>query len=204
MRVRYMHADTETMERMELIRDLRLGEYDVLVGINLLREGLDLPEVGLVAILDADKEGYLRSTTSLIQTIGRAARNVHSRVIMYGDKITDSMQRAMDETARRREIQLAYNKEHNITPHSVEKSIRNVLEISRSAQKSRKDGVNLTPQQKTMKLQLLEQEMKQAAAELDFERAALLRDEMIALKQGKPVEKSKGKKTGYKGRKKGK
>ena len=204
MRVRYMHADTETMERMELIRDLRLGEYDVLVGINLLREGLDLPEVGLVAILDADKEGYLRSTTSLIQTIGRAARNVHSRVIMYGDKITDSMQRAMDETARRREIQLAYNKEHSITPHSVEKSIRNVLEISRSAQKSRKDGVNLTPQQKTMKLQLLEQEMKQAAAELDFERAALLRDEMIALKQGKPVEKSKGKKTGYKGRKKGK
>ena len=204
MRVRYMHADTETMERMELIRDLRLGEYDVLVGINLLREGLDLPEVGLVAILDADKEGYLRSTTSLIQTIGRAARNVHSRVIMYGDKITDSMQRAMDETARRREIQLAYNKEHNITPHSVEKSIRNVLEISRSAQKSRKDGVNLTPQQKAMKLQLLEQEMKQAAAELDFERAALLRDEMIALKQDKPVEKSKGKKTGYKGRKKGK
>lgn len=204
MRVRYMHADTETMERMELIRDLRLGEYDVLVGINLLREGLDLPEVGLVAILDADKEGYLRSTTSLIQTIGRAARNVHSRVIMYGDKITDSMQRAMDETARRREIQLAYNKEHNITPHSVEKSIRNVLEISRSAQKSRKDGANLTPQQKAMKLQLLEQEMKQAAAELDFERAALLRDEMIALKQDKPVEKSKGKKAGYKGRKKGK
>ena len=204
MRVRYMHADTETMERMESIRDLRLGEYDVLVGINLLREGLDLPEVGLVAILDADKEGYLRSTTSLIQTIGRAARNVHSRVIMYGDKITDSMQRAMDETARRREIQLAYNKEHNITPHSVEKSIRNVLEISRSAQKSRKDGVNLTPQQKAMKLQLLEQEMKQAAAELDFERAALLRDEMIALKQDKPVEKSKGKKAGYKGRKKGK
>lgn len=205
MRVRYMHADTETMERMELIRDLRLGAYDVLVGINLLREGLDLPEVGLVAILDADKEGYLRSTTSLVQTIGRAARNVHSRVIMYGDKVTDSMQRAMEETARRREIQLAYNKEHNITPHSVEKSIRNVLEISRSAHKDRKDSVQLTPQQRAMKLQLLEQEMKQAAAELDFERAAVLRDEILELRDGKKPDRGKNQKgTGYRGRKRGK
>ncbi len=205
MRVRYMHADTETMERMELIRDLRLGEYDVLVGINLLREGLDIPEVGLVAILDADKEGYLRSTTSLIQTIGRAARNVHSRVIMYGDKITDSMRRAMDETMRRREIQLAYNEEHHITPHSVEKSIRNVLEISRSAHKDRKDSVQLTPQQRQMKIQLMEQEMKQAAAELDFERAAVLRDEILALRDGTVPDRKKQKKSsGYKGRKKGK
>ena len=205
MRVRYMHADTETMERMELIRDLRLGEYDVLVGINLLREGLDIPEVGLVAILDADKEGYLRSTTSLIQTIGRAARNVHSRVIMYGDKITDSMRRAMDETMRRREIQLAYNEEHHITPHSVEKSIRNVLEISRSAHKDRKDSVQLTPQQRQMKIQLMEQEMKQAAAELDFERAAVLRDEILALRDGTvPYRKKQKKSSGYKGRKKGK
>ncbi len=204
MRVRYMHADTETMERMELIRDLRLGEYDVLVGINLLREGLDIPEVGLVAILDADKEGYLRSTTSLIQTIGRAARNVHSRVIMYGDKVTDSMKRAIEETMRRREIQLAYNEKHHITPHSVEKSIRNVLEISRSAQKERKDAVQLTPQQRQMKIQLMEQEMKQAAAELDFERAAVLRDEIIALREGKPVEKKQKKAGSYKGRKRGK
>ena len=204
MRVRYMHADTETMERMELIRDLRLGEYDVLVGINLLREGLDIPEVGLVAILDADKEGYLRSTTSLIQTIGRAARNVHSRVIMYGDKVTDSMKRAIEETMRRREIQLAYNEKYHITPHSVEKSIRNVLEISRSAQKERKDAVQLTPQQRQMKIQLMEQEMKQAAAELDFERAAVLRDEIIALREGKPVEKKQKKAGSYKGRKRGK
>ena len=132
IRVRYMHSDVETMERQEIIRDLRLGEFDVLVSINLLREGLDLPEVGFVAILDADKEGYLRSNTSLIQTVGRAARNVDGRVIMYADRITDSMAKTIEETNRRRALQMAYNEEHGIIPQSVQKSVRDLLEISKS------------------------------------------------------------------------
>ena len=187
IRVRYMHSDIESLERMEIIRDLRLGEFDVLIGINLLREGLDLPEVGLVAILDADKEGYLRSTTSLIQTVGRAARNADGRVIMYADRITDSMQRAIDETNRRRKIQMAYNEKHHITPKSIVKGVRDVLAISRAADdKSQRDLLGrMTPEQVAARIYLMEQEMQQAAAELDFERAAKLRDGIAALRDGK-------------------
>ncbi len=178
VRVRYMHSDIETIERMEIIRDLRLGEFDVLVGINLLREGLDLPEVGLVAILDADKEGFLRSTTSLVQTIGRAARNVDGRVIMYADEITDSMRRAIDETNRRREKQQAYNAAHNITPRSVRKAVHNVLEISH---KAKRDEGGMTEAERQERIEILRVQMRQAAAELDFEAAAKLRDELFAL-----------------------
>ena len=179
VRVRYMHSDIQTIERMEIIRDLRLGEFDVLVGINLLREGLDLPEVGLVAILDADKEGFLRSTTSLVQTVGRAARNVDGRVIMYADTITDSMQRAIDETNRRREIQMRYNEEHNITPQSIKKAIRDVIEISSKA-KNGADG--MTDGEREERIKLISEQMKQAAMELEFEEAAKLRDELFRLK----------------------
>ena len=178
VRVRYMHSDIETIERMEIIRDLRLGEFDVLVGINLLREGLDLPEVGLVAILDADKEGFLRSATSLIQTIGRAARNVDGRVIMYADEITPSMREAIDETNYRREKQRAFNEQHGITPQSVKKEIRNVLEISHKSG-SEKSGISLEELEK--RKDILQQQMRQAAAELDFETAAKLRDELFEL-----------------------
>lgn len=178
VRVRYMHADIETIERMEIIRDLRLGEFDVLVGINLLREGLDLPEVGLVAILDADKEGFLRSATTLIQTVGRAARNVDGHVIFYADTITDSMRQCMDETARRRRKQKEYNDAHGITPHSVQKAVRNILEISK---KSSGGHELMSQDDKAARIELLQTQMREAAAELEFETAAKLRDEMLAL-----------------------
>lgn len=188
VRVRYMHSDIETIERMEIIRDLRLGEFDVLVGINLLREGLDLPEVGLVAILDADKEGFLRSTTSLVQTIGRAARNVDGRVIMYADTVTDSMQRAIDETNRRRQIQMKYNEEHNITPQSIKKAVHDVIEISSKA-KSNSDS--MSEAEKEERIKLLTEQMRQAAMELEFEEAAKLRDELYRLKGVEPDGSSK-------------
>ena len=203
IRVRYMHSDIETIERMEIIRDLRLGEFDVLVGINLLREGLDLPEVGLVCILDADKEGFLRSDTSLIQTIGRAARNVEGRVILYADVITPSMQRAMDETERRRAKQQAYNEEHGITPKSITKAIHNVLEISRKV----KDAAGaLSPEDREKRISILTQQMREAAAALEFEAAAKLRDELrtlqgeTALAPSKPAPGTVGSKKPARGR----
>ena len=179
IRVRYMHSDIETIERMEIIRDLRLGEFDVLVGINLLREGLDIPEVGLVAILDADKEGFLRSTTSLIQTVGRAARNADSYVIMYADTITDSMQRAIYETERRRAKQIAYNEANGITPQSIKKAVHGILEIS-SGVKDASSG--MSDDELNAKIEMLSEQMNQAAMELEFEQAAKLRDEIYSLK----------------------
>ena len=179
VRVRYMHSDIDTLDRMEIIRDLRLGEFDVLVGINLLREGLDLPEVGLVAILDADKEGFLRSETSLIQTIGRAARNADGRVILYADSITPSMRRAMDETARRRTKQLAYNAEHGITPKTIQKKVYDTLVISHREEERPEQ---LTEYQKKERIAILTEQMQQAARELEFETAAKLRDAILALK----------------------
>ena len=183
IKVRYLHSDIDTLERMEIIRDLRLGEFDVLVGINLLREGLDLPEVSLVAILDADKEGFLRSETSLIQTVGRAARNVDGRVIMYADKITGSMERAIRETDRRREIQDKYNKEHNITPTSVIKSVRDIIEATKVAEDEEKYTVK-GEEIKDLSAYIieLEKEMRIAAENLEFEKAAKLRDEIKELK----------------------
>ncbi|WP_300138246.1 excinuclease ABC subunit UvrB [uncultured Oscillibacter sp.] len=185
IRVRYMHSDVQTIERMEIIRSLRLGEFDVLVGINLLREGLDLPEVSLVAILDADKEGFLRSETSLIQTIGRAARNADGLVIMYADEITPSMRAAIDETERRRSIQDAYNKEHGIVPKTIIKGVREILEISKTAEedtlrahKKRK----LTEQERAAEIAKLEKEMREASKMLEFEYAAVLRDRIIELR----------------------
>ena len=193
LRVRYLHSEIKTVERLEILRALREGKFDVLVGINLLREGLDLPEVSLIAILDADKEGFLRSTTSLVQIIGRAARNVNGRVVLYADKVTDSMYEALTETERRRGIQEAYNKEHGITPKTVRKAVRQfsdtsyeldgeedvVLEIAESGEKPFE---NLSPEQIKKRLQILESEMKAAAARLDFEEAASLRDIMISLR----------------------
>ena len=187
VRVRYMHSDIDTLDRMEIIRDLRLGEFDVLVGINLLREGLDLPEVGLVAILDADKEGFLRSETSLIQTIGRAARNAEGRVILYADSITPSMRRAMDETARRRAKQLAFNAEHGITPKSIQKKIYDTLIISRREEEKPE---HLSEWQKKERIAILTEQMQQAARELEFETAAKLRDQIMALKGEKTQKKS--------------
>ncbi len=178
IRVRYMHSDIDALERIEIIRGLRLNEFDVLVGINLLREGLDIPEIGLVAILDADKEGFLRNETSLIQTIGRAARNAEGRVILYADKITDSIRKAICETERRRSLQKKYNKEHGITPKSIEKGIAEQLVMSQSAeQKAIAEGEK--------RIEVLEKQMKQAAAELEFELAAMLRDEIKKLKETK-------------------
>jgi excinuclease ABC subunit B len=184
IRVRYMHSDVETIERMEIIRDLRLGEFDVLVGINLLREGLDLPEVSLVAVLDADKEGFLRSETSLIQTIGRAARNAEGTVILYADKITPAMRAAMDETERRRVLQDAYNRAHGIVPRTIIKDVRDVLEISKSEENDRKRRqrkTKMTDQERTTEIARLEKEMKEASKLLEFEYAAVLRDRIIEL-----------------------
>jgi excinuclease ABC subunit B len=185
IRVRYLHSDIQTMERMELLRDLRLGEYDVLVGINLLREGLDLPEVALVAILDADKEGFLRSETSLVQTIGRAARNADGRVILYGDTLTDSMANAMAETNRRRALQEAYNREHGITPETVRNAIRSVLEITRRVEDSAPE--TLTEEERNALMRQIEEEMIGAAKELEFERAAKLRDQLLQLRGEAPM-----------------
>ena len=183
IRVRYMHSDIGAMERMEIIRDLRLAKFDVLVGINLLREGLDLPEVSLVAILDADKEGFLRSETSLIQTIGRAARNADGRVIMYADAQTPSMKAAIAETERRRKLQSAYNEAHGIVPKTVKKSVRDLIEISKSATDSyRSDGVKMTKQEKEKEIARLEKQMKDAAKMMEYEYAAVLRDRIIELR----------------------
>ena len=179
--------DIDTIERMEIIRDLRLGNFDVLVGINLLREGLDLPEVSLVAILDADKEGFLRSETSLIQTIGRAARNADGEVIMYADTITPSMRRAIDETERRREKQDAFNQAHGIVPKTVIKSVRELLEISQSAKDdlSAKKAGKLTKKEREEEIARLEREMKAASKMLEFEYAAVLRDRIMELRAEK-------------------
>lgn len=187
IKCRYMHHDVGAIERMEIIRSLRLGDFDVLVGINLLREGLDLPEVSLVAILDADKEGFLRSETSLIQTIGRAARNAEGLVIMYADTVTDSMRRAIDETERRRKKQTDYNTAHGITPKTVTKSVRDLLEISTDGKNvsKRRDGVKMTEAERRAEADALEKKMKAAAKMLEFELAAQLRDEIIRLRGGK-------------------
>ena len=183
IRVRYMHSDIGAMERMEIIRDLRMAKFDVLVGINLLREGLDLPEVSLVAILDADKEGFLRSETSLIQTIGRAARNAEGKVIMYADVVTPSMRVAMDETARRREIQNAYNEANGIVPKTIIKSVRDLIEISSpTAERKGRNGVKMTKAEKEKEIARLEKQMKEAAKMMEYEYAAVLRDQLIELR----------------------
>ena len=187
VKVRYMHSDVETIERMEIIRDLRLGEFDVLVGINLLREGLDLPEVSLVAILDADKEGFLRSETSLVQTIGRAARNADGLVILYADTITRSMRVAIDETERRRKIQDAYNQAHGIVPQTIRKDVREILEISRKDEDAarRRGKRKLSERERDEEIKKLEKQMLEASKMLEFEYAAILRDRIIELRQGK-------------------
>ena len=187
IRVKYLHSDIDTLERAEIIRDLRLDVFDVLVGINLLREGLDIPEITLVAILDADKEGFLRSETSLIQTIGRAARNSEGHVIMYADTITDSMRLALDETERRRAIQMAYNEEHGITPKTIQKSVRDLISISKKVAQEevrfKKDPESMSKKELEKLIKDVEKKMKKAAAELNFEAAAQLRDQMVDLKK---------------------
>ncbi|MBC8546991.1 excinuclease ABC subunit UvrB [Clostridiaceae bacterium NSJ-31] len=185
VKIRYMHHDIDTIERMEIIRDLRLGEFDVLVGINLLREGLDIPEVSLVAILDADKEGFLRSETSLIQTIGRAARNAQGKVIMYADSVTNSMERAISETERRRALQMAYNEEHGITPQTIRKDVREILEISSRETAEGKSRKKMSKQEREALIAKLTAEMKNAAKILEFEHAAYLRDKIKKLKEQK-------------------
>ncbi len=198
LRVRYLHSNIDTIERIEILRDLRLGEFDVLVGINLLREGLDLPEVSLVAILDADKEGFLRSETSLIQTTGRAARNVDGQVVMYADRITDSMQRAISETQRRRKLQMAYNEEHGIDPQTIRKAVTDILAHLRPAQTAPVPGADQRSRRRDRThtelaelpagelerlVRTLEEEMHDAATDLRFEYAARLRDEIKELKR---------------------
>ena len=187
IRVKYLHSDIDTLERAEIVRDMRLDVFDVLVGINLLREGLDIPEISLVVILDADKEGFLRSTTSLIQTVGRAARNAEGHVVMYADTITDSMRQAMEETKRRREIQMRYNKEHNITPQSIHKAVRDLISISKkvAAEELRleKDPESMSREELEKLIGDVTKQMKKAAAELNFEAAAELRDKMTELKK---------------------
>ena len=188
VRVRYLHSDIDTLERIEIVRDLRMDVFDVLVGINLLREGLDIPEVSLVAILDADREGFLRSETALIQTIGRAARNAEGRVIMYAEVITDSMQKALSETNRRRQIQEAYNKAHGITPKTIHKKVRDLIRATKVAEapipyELQKDPESMSPKELQQWIQKLQKEMKQAASDLQFEQAALLRDQIMELKK---------------------
>ncbi|MBQ7564379.1 MAG: excinuclease ABC subunit UvrB [Lachnospiraceae bacterium] len=187
IRVKYLHSDIDTLERAEIIRDMRLDVFDVLVGINLLREGLDIPEIALVAILDADKEGFLRSETSLIQTIGRAARNSEGRVVMYADMMTDSMKKAIGETKRRRALQEEYNKEHGITPTTIKKAVRDLIsitkEIAKEDQKLKKDPESMDKDELKKLIKKVEDKMRKAAAELDFETAAMLRDEMLSLKE---------------------
>jgi excinuclease ABC subunit B len=188
IKVNYLHSEIKTLERIEIIRELRMGTYDVLIGINLLREGLDIPEVSLVTILDADKEGFLRSERSLIQTIGRAARNANGHVIMYADRMTDSMTKAIGETQRRRNIQIEYNEKHGITPKTIQKKIRDVIRASHNAEETSTymekvtKGKKLTKDEKATLLLTLEKEMKDAAKALDFERAAELRDTILELK----------------------
>src|SRR5947208_13176705 len=185
IKVDYLHAEIDTIERVDILRDLRLGVYDVVVGINLLREGLDLPEVSLVAILDADKEGFLRSETSLIQTIGRAARNVNAKVILYADRVTDSMRNAMDETRRRREMQERYNAEHGITPETIKKNIRAGIEEAVAAHRQANAAVGRADESVYITEEYiteLESEMYAAAKDLDFERAAALRDRITQLR----------------------
>ena len=186
IKVRYIHFNVDTMERMEIIRDLRLGKFDVLVGINLLREGLDIPEVSLVAILDADKEGFLRAETSLIQTIGRAARNANGKVIMYADKITGSMERAIAETNRRRKIQSDYNTANGITPKTVVKSVRDLIEIGSSDEekvtKKKNNTAKMSKKEKDALIEKLTKEMKEAARHLEFEKAAFLRDKISEIR----------------------
>jgi excinuclease ABC subunit B len=187
VKVRYLHSDIETVERVEIIRDLRLAKFDVLVGINLLREGLDLPEVSLVAILDADKEGFLRSEGSLIQTVGRAARNEHGTAILYADRMTGSMQRALAEMSRRRARQVEYNAEHGITPRSIRKAVKDIMEGARGAgpgQAARRGGIRLAPEQAVQQIRKLESEMYRLARNLEFEKAAQLRDEIAAIRAG--------------------
>ncbi len=194
IKVRYLHSDIATIERTEIIRDLRLGVFDVLIGINLLREGLDMPEVSLVAILDADKEGFLRSETSLIQTIGRAARNAHGMVILYADRITDSMKRAIEETERRRKIQDTYNKKHGITPTTIKKKIKNLIETTMVAEnkteyKTSKRKLKMTAKEKQKLIITLTKEMQTASRALEFEKAAELRDIIFELQNEKKLKK---------------
>ena len=187
IRVKYLHSDIDTLERAEIIRDMRLNVFDVLVGINLLREGLDIPEISLVAILDADKEGFLRSETSLIQTVGRAARNAQGHVIMYADVVTDSMKRAIGETERRRKIQQKYNEEHGITPTTIKKAVRDLIAISKAAEQDSKDQEkdieSMDSQELNKLMKELQKKMHKAAAELNFEEAAVLRDRMMEVKK---------------------
>ena len=187
VRVKYLHSDIDTLERSEIIRDMRLDVFDVLVGINLLREGLDIPEIALVAILDADKEGFLRSSTSLIQTVGRAARNAEGHVVMYADNMTDSMKIAIEETNRRRQIQQKYNEEHGITPQTIQKAVRDLISISKVIAKEEfkfdKDPESMEREELEKLVANIQKKMKKAAADLNFEAAAELRDKMVELKK---------------------